>query len=463
VLYLQTPIRCDEPSIPLQGVDDYSNEPQRRRSLRLDCLARAQFLVARHWHRHLQDSYALVVASQIPDPPVRTELIIIEGGEGKTPRNIVKFHATMPRLSERIRVLHILAPAREGGLERVVSMLSEGQGADRVHVAAVLSPDDADGHPFIARLKRANIPVTAIVTGARSYLSEYRLLGQLVAQQKPGIIHTHGYRADVIGGAVGRAYRVPTVSTVHGFTGSGKGNRFNERVQCFALRFAGAVIAVSRPLVETLTRAGVPSKHIRFISNGFAPMANMMTRADARQILSIRDNALTVGWVGRLSREKGADVMLAALAQSDVSWRLSIIGEGEDRERLKEQAADLGVGDRVAWHGAVANAGAVLPAFDCFVLSSRTEGTPIALFEAMAARVPIVATRVGGVPDVVTSEHALLVPTEQPGAIAAALAELRRDPSAATDRSELAHERVRAFSAEAWLEAIDEVYRTVSA
>jgi glycosyltransferase involved in cell wall biosynthesis len=370
----------------------------------------------------------------------------------------------MQRLTESISVLHILAPGREGGLERVVSMLSEGQGRDRVHVAAVLSPHDVDGHPFIARLNRANIPVTAVVTGARNYLREYRSLGKLIVQHKPRVIHTHGYRSDVIGGAVGRAHRVATVSTVHGFTGTGKGNRFNERVQCFALRFADAVVAVSRPLVDTLTRAGVPRENIHFISNGFAPTPNMMTRADARRMLGIPDRALRVGWVGRLSPEKGADVMLAALAQSDVSWGLSIIGEGEDRDRLKEQAADLGIGDRVVWHGAVTNAAAVLPAFDCFVLSSRTEGTPIALFEAMAASVPIIATCVGGVPDVITSEHALLVPTEQPGTIAEALAELRRDPSAAADRSEFAHERLlQAFSAEAWLEAVDEVYRTVCA
>jgi glycosyltransferase involved in cell wall biosynthesis len=208
----------------------------------------------------------------------------------------------------------------------------------------------------------------------------------------------------------------------------------------------------------------VPSERVRFISNGFAPTANIMTRADARRMLGIPKHALTVGWVGRLSQEKGADVMLAALAQSDVAWRLSIIGEGADRDRLNEQAANLGIAERVVWHGAVTNAAAVLPAFDCFVLSSRTEGTPIALFEAMAASVPIIATRVGGVPDVITSEHALLVPTEQPGAIAEALAELRRDPSAATDRSGLAHKRLlQAFSPKAWLEAVDEVYRTVCA
>jgi glycosyltransferase involved in cell wall biosynthesis len=370
----------------------------------------------------------------------------------------------MRQLTGGISVLHILAPAREGGLERVVLMLSERQGGHRVHVAAVLSPDDVDDHPFIDRLEAAEIPVTPVVAGARSYLHEYRSLRALVARLKPAIIHTHGYRADVIGGAVARAHGVPTVSTVHGFTGGGRRNRFNERIQCFALRFADAVVAVSRPLVDSLRRAGVPRERIHFVPNGFAPSANTMTRAAARRMLGIADDAIVAGWVGRLSREKGADVMLAALAQSDTPWRLSMIGEGRDRDRLREQSAELRIGERVVWHGPVANAGAVLPAFDAFVLSSRTEGTPIALFEAMYAGIPIVATQVGGVPDVVTSEHALLVPPEQPGAIAEALTELRRDPSAGTHRSRLARDRLlQAFSAEAWCDAVEEVYRSVSA
>ena len=370
----------------------------------------------------------------------------------------------MPRLTGNIRVLHILAPAREGGLERVVSMLSETQGRERAHIAAVLSPDDADGHPFIGILEAEGIPVTRVVVGPRSYLHEYRSLGAIVARLRPDVIHTHGYREDVIGGAVARTHGVPTVSTVHGFTGGGRRNRLNERIQCFALRRTDAVLAVSRPLVDRLQRAGIPRERIHFIPNGFAPPINTMSRDAARRMLGIAEHVVVAGWVGRLSLEKGADVMLDALAQSDASWRLSMIGEGQERQRLREQATELGIGNRVLWHGAVPNAGAVMPAFDAFVLSSRTEGTPIALFEAMHASVPIVATRVGGVPDVVTSEHALLVLPEEPRAIAEALAELKRDPSAARLRTDLARNRVLdAFSAEAWLDAVEDVYRRVCA
>jgi glycosyltransferase involved in cell wall biosynthesis len=369
-----------------------------------------------------------------------------------------------PRLSGSVRVLHVLAPAREGGLERVVSMLSQGQGSDNAHVAAVLSPADVNEHPFIKALEAAAIPVTPIVVGGRGYLREYRKLSALVGQLRPHVVHSHGYRSDVIGGAVARAHGIPTVSTVHGFTGGGRRNRLNETVQCFALRRADAVLAVSRPLVDRLARVGVPRDKIRWIPNAFVAPAGTFSRAAARNALGIADDALVAGWVGRLSREKGADVMLQALARSDPSWRLSIIGDGKERGRLETLATDLGIDDRVTWHGEVGNAGALMPAFDAFVLSSRTEGTPIALFEAMHARVPVIATRVGGVPDVIGPEHAILVAPEQPGAIAEALAKLTQERSAAEGRSDLASDRLaHAFSPRAWVDAVDAVYRAVCA
>lgn len=363
-----------------------------------------------------------------------------------------------------LRILHILAPAREGGLERVVSMLSEYQGSERAHVAAILSPTDADSHPFVRRLEVANIPVTPVVVGGRSYVQEYRSISDIIARFKPDVVHTHGYREDVIGGLAARSLGLPAVSTVHGFTGGGRRNRLNESIQRFALRRANAVIVVSKPLVGVLADSGIPPQRIFLVPNGYAPPSSIIARAAARRSLGIPDQAMVVGWVGRLSREKGADVMLDALAQSDVSWRLSIIGDGKERENLQEQAATLGIGDRVSWHGAVPNAGEVLKAFDAFVLSSRTEGTPIVLFEAMHAGVPIVATRVGGVPDVITSEHALLVPPEDPHRIAEALAELRREPASANLRSAQARDRVlQAFSAEAWIDAVEDVYLTLNA
>jgi glycosyltransferase involved in cell wall biosynthesis len=151
--------------------------------------------------------------------------------------------------------------------------------------------------------------------------------------------------------------------------------------------------------------------------------------------------------------------MLEALAGADPRWHLSMVGAGEQYEKLRRQAERLRITDRVIWHGAIANAGSLLTAFDAFVLSSRTEGTPITLFEAMHAGVPIVATRVGGVPDVVTPSHAILVPSEAPEMIAQALAVLASEPSAATARSVLARQRLlESFGGARWLDSVGAVY-----
>ena len=360
-------------------------------------------------------------------------------------------------------VLHVLAPAREGGLEAVVTMLSAGQGADRAHVAAVITPDQSPKrHPFLRGLAAAGVPVTPLVVGTRSYFTEYKQLAALVARVKPALVHTHGYRADIIGGLVARACGLPAVSTVHGFTGGSRRNRLNERIQCIALRYADGIIAVSKPLVRKLAAAGVPENRIHFVQNGFAPLSNPLSRKQARQRLGIPDDRLVAAWIGRLSAEKGPDVALDSLAHCETQWHLSMVGDGREGPRLRDQAVSLGVVDRVTWHGALPNAGNLLPAFDALILSSRTEGTPIVLFEAMQAQVPIVATRVGGVPDVLSSADAILVPPDMPRAIASGLDAIARDQKAAGRRA--AHSRQRlseSFEQRTWLARVSAVYDRV--
>jgi glycosyltransferase involved in cell wall biosynthesis len=152
--------------------------------------------------------------------------------------------------------------------------------------------------------------------------------------------------------------------------------------------------------------------------------------------------------------------MLDALAACETQWSLSMIGNGPERERLEQRAKKLGIAARITWHGPVTNAGSLFSAFDAFVLSSRTEGTPIALFEAMHSGVPIVTTTVGGVPDVVSPAEAILVPPDQPAMIARGLDAILSDPPAAKRRSSLARERVvRDFGPEKWLAEIDRIYR----
>ena len=362
-------------------------------------------------------------------------------------------------------IVHVVAPAEFGGLERVVQMLGRGlsgHGHD-VHVlAVVVRGQTAD--PFLAPLADAGVSTRTLAVPGRAYRRERTAVARALRQLRPDVVHTHGYRPDVLDAGVARRLGIPVVTTVHGFTGGGWKNRFYEWLQSRSFRRFDAVVAVSWPLARRLERSGVPSSRIHAVPNAWQPMAPALDRETARRILGLPPHSFVVGWVGRLSHEKGPDVLLDALLHlRDLPLLVSVVGSGIMQGALRTQAEHLGLNGRVRWHGAVPDAGRLLSAFDVCVLSSRTEGTPIVLFEAMAAGVPVVATCVGGVPDVVSAAEAALVPSEDPVALAAGIRAVYRDPAAARARALAARARLdRDFGVARWLDRYEAIYRLVS-
>jgi glycosyltransferase involved in cell wall biosynthesis len=368
-------------------------------------------------------------------------------------------------IRRHLKVLHLLAPGEVGGLERVVEMLARGQAAagSEITVAAILDAPRT-GHPLLDALGASGIDARACPVPLRGYLRERRAIAALIAEVRPDVVHTHGYRVDVVDAGVARRMGVPTVTTVHGFTGGGGKNRVYEWLQCRAYRRFDAVVAVSRPLSKELQRRGVHPSLVRVLPNAWNTSALPRLRDEARTELHIPRDRWVIGWVGRLSGEKGPDVLLESMPLlGDLPVEVSFIGEGRQLDELRATAAARGVESRVRWHGSVLEAHRLFPAFDVFVLSSRTEGTPIALFEAMAAGVPVIATRVGGVPDVVSEAEAVLVPPEDPAALAHAIRAVRTDPAAAARRAGRAEDRLRTeFNLEPWIEAYEMIYRDVA-
>jgi glycosyltransferase involved in cell wall biosynthesis len=214
-----------------------------------------------------------------------------------------------------------------------------------------------------------------------------------------------------------------------------------------------------------LVHRGVRAAKVHVIANGAVAIDNPLSRDEARERLGIPARTFSIGWVGRVSREKGLDVLIDALpAMSDFSFHLTVIGEGPERNVLAEKARGIGPTMSVAWAGIIPDAARLLRAFDVLVISSRTEGTPMILLEAMAAGVPVVTTAVGGIPDVVTNEEAILVPAENSAALAGAIRSVHDDRGAAAERAERATLRLAtAFSAENWLAKYDQLYATLIA
>ena len=358
-------------------------------------------------------------------------------------------------------ILHVVAPSDVGGLERVVQGLAREQHAagHEVHVAAVFTGTRADD-AFLVPLRQVGVVTHPLAPGNRGYRRERRAIGELCARLRPAVLHSHGYRPDVLDAGVARRAGIPTVTTVHGFTGGDWKNRMYEWAQRRAFRRFDAVVVVSRPLQLRLVESGVAPERIHVVPNAWSPGASPQSRADARRALGLPLDTFVVGWVGRLSEEKGPDVLLEALDHvADLPLTTSFIGDGAARRRLEEQARGSRANGRVRWHGAMRDAGRLFSAFDLFVLSSRTEGSPIVLFEAMAAGVPVIATSVGGVPDTVSSDEAVLVPGEHPAALAAAIRTAYRTPAVVGARAARASERLRReFAPQPWAERYERIY-----
>jgi len=328
----------------------------------------------------------------------------------------------------------------------------------RVAVAAVLGQGERPA--FLDEVEASGVEVLPIRAGGRAYLRERRLAMELIRRWRADVVHTHGYRADVVTGLAAARAGVPTVSTVHGFTGGDIKNRLYELLQLRAFRRMNAVVAVSSPLRRKLMQAGVPEPRIHCIRNAWAQSSVSLGRHDARAVLGLPGSEPVIGWVGRLSPEKGPDLFIEALSR--VPWQASVVGDGRLGGTLRRLAEDLGVSDRLRWHGLVSSAGRLLGAFDLLVLSSRTEGTPLVLFEAMEAGVPIVATSVGGVPDVLGTGEAILVPPDDPDRLAEAIRQVFDDPSAAAARAARARARLGTdFAPGPWLDQYESLYRSL--
>jgi len=196
------------------------------------------------------------------------------------------------------------------------------------------------------------------------------------------------------------------------------------------------------------------------VRNAWTGPVDFLGRVEARDRLGLPADVPALAFVGRIDRVKGADVLYEALASMGEGAPTAVfIGEGPLRPDLARRAEAAGRDGAFRWPGVVDGAARLLRAFDLVVLPSRTEGTPMVLLEAMAAGVPVVATRVGGIPDVVSPDEALLVPPEDAGALAEAITDVGARPDAASERAGSASARLRAeFGGERWIDRYDSIY-----
>jgi len=385
--------------------------------------------------------------------------------------------------SEPIRVLRVIARLNMGGPAIHVANLAAGlqsRGYQTTLVAGSLARGE-DSMAFLA--ERLGVSVVSVpeiqreVSALHDVRSALRV-AELIRRERPHILHTHTAKAGAIARAaavLAREARPPVVlHTFHGhvlkgYFGPGRTEFFRQVEQTLA-RVSDVLVAVSPEVRDELIELGVAPRHKFAVIRLGIPLEERLgdpsADEDYRRLYGIPEDAFVVGWVGRMTGVKATRAVLEivrATRDRGVDAALCMVGDGPDRVRLEEIAHELGIARSCYFVGYQEQIAGYYRLFDAFVLPSVNEGTPVSAIEALASGTPVVANRVGGVPDVVRDGvDGFLVEPGDYDAAGERLAQLARDPELRRRLGEAGRARVlERYSVSRLVDDVDRLYRSL--
>lgn len=380
------------------------------------------------------------------------------------------------------KILYIITKSAWGGAQRYVYDLAAHLPAGRFDIAVACGGTG----PLMDRLTAAGIRVIPVpplerdIRIGRELAALYQLIG-LIRRERPDIIHLSSPKAGGLGAVAGRlaslftAHRPLVVATVHGWPFFDDRPRW-QRAMIFLFSWLSAAFQNRIILIDTAdyrsARRFIPERKLALIFHGIEPI-DFLPRPAARAFLGERANTaiapdtLLIGASAELTRNKGLTYLVAAARllranRPELNFKILIMGDGEERAALAGEISAAGLSARVCLAGFIPDAKRYLKGLDLFALPSVKEGLPYAIMEAMAAGLPIAASRVGGVPDLIRDgEDGLLVPPKDPTALAEAIGRLLGERSLALRLGGQARRAVgQSFSREAMIARTVALYGT---
>ena len=328
-------------------------------------------------------------------------------------------------------VLQVVLSLNPGGTERLVLELVKRLGGESRQAVCCL---DAAG-TWGEALQASGTPVTALARQPGFHPSLARRLAGVARQVDADVLHCHQYSPFVYG-ALARLARpgLRVVFTEHGRLSDAPPSRKRRLLNPAIARAANRIASVSHDLKRHMVAEGLPERRIEVVHNGIdlGPEPPPDAAANLRRRLGLPADALVVGTVARLDPVKHLQALVEATAQLVSRGRpvhALVVGDGPDRDPLERDARARGLEHAVHFLGHRDDARAYLPGLDVYVNCSISEGISLTILEAMAAGVPVVATSVGGTPEIVTDQVGRLVPARDPSALADALAVLADAPA----------------------------------
>jgi glycosyltransferase involved in cell wall biosynthesis len=320
---------------------------------------------------------------------------------------------------------------------------------------------------FIDEARASGVQVDILIERGAYDTRVMDQLRNLFRERAPDVIQTHSVKSHALARFT-RPDKGRWIAFHHGYTATDFKMRVYNQLDRWSLPAADRVVTVCVPFAEQLARIGVQRDRIRVLTNAIEShdRTTLPNRASVRRDWNLSEHARVLLVIGRLSREKGHTYLIQAaslLRQSrpELDFQILLVGDGPERASLEAQTGDFGLKDRVRFTGHQHDPFPMYALADMLVLPSLSEGSPNVLLEAMTAEVPIVATAVGGVPEMVENgRSALLTPPANPVALADSIAKLMDDPALAQSLKENARRDVQErHSPEAYYSALTEIYR----
>lgn len=366
----------------------------------------------------------------------------------------------------RLRVCHLTHDLGDGGAERLLIELAAAAPGVGLDISVVTLMPNA-GQRHAAMLRELGVRVDSLGLSHQWDPRGFRRGIEVVRRHEPAVIHSHQKQADLVGAVVSSRLQRPLISTLHRIESSVTPlGQVKRRLGAEArLRRATRTVAVSEAQRAWYLKTFRPGRHpIVTIHNGVRPPEPVSDdeRTQARRELSIGDDELLAAMLGVMRPGKGHAQLIAAAALLPATSRIRFVcaGDGPLLEQLRTQAARSGGGEqRVLFPGWRSDVSRLLAASDLIVHPTLFDALPTALIQGMAAGLPVVASDVGGVPEIVSEGCGLLVAPDDPQALATAIQALVDDPSARAGMGAAARQRFDTeFAASIWVGRLRRLY-----
>lgn len=314
----------------------------------------------------------------------------------------------MKRNDLSIKVLHLLSSTALFGAENVVMELLKQLRTSKIKTFLGILENTSNAHLIIADKARKYIPDVKIFScNGKFDIKTILHMRRFLEINNINIIHSHKYKTNFYSLIASAPKKTLHVATCHNWLGENTKMKMYEWLDKRILKKFDRIIAVSEEVKEKLLRASIPPYKVLKIKNGISleRYSTQHEREVVRSELRVGENKIVIGMVGRLDKNKGVSYLLSAaklIIEEFANVVFLIVGDGASRQELHDETLKLGIGESVIFTGLRNDIPSILSAMDIFVLPSLKEGLPMVLLEAMASKKPVIATRVGDIPNVIT-------------------------------------------------------------